>query len=154
MKRKKNSRMRGKTTHGYGSMKKNRGAGHRGGRGRAGSGKRGDAKKQSYQKAKRYMGKFGFKMHGSSVELKPINIITLNKKIESLVGSKKAKMEEGFYVVNLKDIGYNKLLGKGDPLKYKITTKYATNKAIEKIKSAGEIIIENVDMESDSKQSS
>ena len=41
-KRKKNTRMRAKTTHGYGSMKKNRGAGNRGGRGMAGSGKRAD----------------------------------------------------------------------------------------------------------------
>jgi len=41
-------RYRGSKTHGSGSMKKRRGAGHRGGRGNAGSGKRGDAKKPSY----------------------------------------------------------------------------------------------------------
>ena len=49
-KRKKNSRMRGNTTHGYGSMKKNRGAGNRGGRGMAGSGKRADQKKPTILK--------------------------------------------------------------------------------------------------------
>ena len=46
-KRSKNSRQRGSKTHGWGAMKKHRGAGHRGGRGAAGSGKRGDAKKPS-----------------------------------------------------------------------------------------------------------
>ena len=49
-KRKKNTRMRGGTTHGYGSMKKNRGAGNRGGRGNAGSGKRADSKKPKIYK--------------------------------------------------------------------------------------------------------
>ena len=38
-KRKKNLRQRAGTTHGYGSMKKNRGAGNREGRGNAGAGK-------------------------------------------------------------------------------------------------------------------
>ncbi len=47
-KQKKNVRQRGTKTHGYGSMKKHRGAGHRGGRGNAGSGKRGD-KKRTYK---------------------------------------------------------------------------------------------------------
>ena len=59
-KRKKATRQRGSKTHGWGSMKKHRGAGNRGGRGRAGSGKRGDAKKPSYQK-KAYLGGHGFK---------------------------------------------------------------------------------------------
>ena len=44
---KKKVKYRGSKTHGCGSMKKRRGAGHRGGRGAAGSGKRGDAKKPS-----------------------------------------------------------------------------------------------------------
>ena len=45
-KRSKDTRQRGSNTHGWGAMKKHRGAGHRGGRGNAGTGKRGDAKKQ------------------------------------------------------------------------------------------------------------
>jgi large subunit ribosomal protein L15 len=43
--RKKNVKQRGSKTHGWGSMKKHRGAGNRGGRGKAGTGKRGDQKK-------------------------------------------------------------------------------------------------------------
>ena len=58
-KRKKATRFRAKTTHGYGSMKKNRGAGNRGGRGMAGSGKRADQKKPTILKlyGNEYFGK-------------------------------------------------------------------------------------------------
>ena len=49
-KRKKNTRMRAHTTHGWGSMKKRRGAGNRGGRGMAGTGKRAAQKKQTILK--------------------------------------------------------------------------------------------------------
>ena len=59
-KRSKNTRQRGHTTHGWGSMKKHRGKGHQGGAGMAGSGKRADSKKPSIWKDKRYFGKFGF----------------------------------------------------------------------------------------------
>ena len=58
-KSKKKLKYRGSKTHGCGSMKKRRGAGHRGGRGAAGSGKRGDAKKPSIWGG-RYFGKHGF----------------------------------------------------------------------------------------------
>ena len=62
-KRKKNTRMRGNTTHGWGSMKKRRGAGNRGGRGNAGTGKRADQKKPTILKlyGNSYFGKHGFK---------------------------------------------------------------------------------------------
>jgi len=60
-KRKKVTKQRGSKTHGWGAMKKHRGAGNRGGRGMAGTGKRGDAKKPSIQKNKKYFGKYGFK---------------------------------------------------------------------------------------------
>ena len=58
-KSKKKLKYRGSKTHGCGSMKKRRGAGHRGGRGAAGSGKRGDAKKPSIWGGT-YFGKHGF----------------------------------------------------------------------------------------------
>ena len=60
-KRKKSTRQRAGTTHGYGSMKKHRGAGHRGGRGASGTGKRADSKKPSIWKQTDYFGKHGFK---------------------------------------------------------------------------------------------
>jgi len=143
-KRKKNTRQRAHTTHGYGSMKKNRGAGNRGGRGNAGSGKRGDSKKQIFQKKKNHFGKHGFKKKGQIEKITTINIFDINLKIEKYVAQKKAHMEKDMYMIDLKTIGVNKLLGKGKPTnKYKIVVKYATSKAIEKIKSSGEIVIES-----------
>ena len=62
-KRKKVTKQRGSKTHGWGSMKKHRGAGNRGGRGKAGTGKRADTKKPTIINlfgAKGYFGKKGF----------------------------------------------------------------------------------------------
>ena len=129
-KRKKVTRQRGNTWHGYGRGKAHhKGAGNRGGRGNAGSGKRGDAKKPSYQKAnKNYFGKRGFDSK-SRLSIIAINLCKLQDMIikNNLVSP-----------INLADLGFDKLLGSG-----KITTKlevscyFASAKAIEKIEAAG-----------------
>ena len=138
IKRSKNSRQRGYTTHGWGSMKKHRGAGHRGGRGRAGSGKRGDQNKPSSWANKKYFGKFGFKSRSRAPKITPINIKTLEDRSDSLVMKGLAKFDNGTYTLNLSDLGYNKLLSTGKATKkFIITTAFATEKAIEKIKKAG-----------------
>jgi len=131
-KNKKCVKRRGHTTHGYGSMKKNRGAGNRGGRGMAGTGKRGDAKKPSID-VRRYFGKRGF--FNPNVKIKvSINVQDL-KKLSS-------KKEGEFIVIDLKEKGFNKLLSKGRAdQKYKIIVDYATPKAIEKIKALGGEVI-------------
>ena len=124
-KRSKASRMRGSKTHGCGSMKKRRGAGHRGGVGNAGTGKRGDVKKPSIWKNTKYFGKFGFKKK-NQIEILAINI----RELEQMT-------IETTKELNLKELGYNKLLGTGTPTKaYKIKVEYASAKAIEKIKAA------------------
>lgn len=134
----KNRRQRGHTTHGWGSMKKHRGAGHRGGRGRAGSGKRGDAKKPSEWKAGRKQGKYGFKSKSRAIKEKTLNIKTVEDRIERLVTLGKAKFQNGSYYVNLEELGSTKLLSTGNVTrKYMITTPLATPKAIEKIQAAG-----------------
>jgi large subunit ribosomal protein L15 len=126
-KRKKNTRMRGQTTHGWGAMKKHRGAGNRGGVGNAGSGKRGDCKKPSYWKDNKYFGMVGFTPKGNKPEIVAINVQDLPKY------AKKAGKNE----LNLSDFGINKLLSKGKVLEaYKIIVDYASVKAIEKIESA------------------
>ena len=139
-KRKKNSRQRGGTTHGWGAMKKHRGAGNRGGRGNAGSGKRGDAKKPSYWKDNKYFGMSGFVRKGKKIQYKCINI----GQLEAL--AKKIGKTE----LNLADYGYNKLLGTGSIKKpLKILVDYATQKAISKMSTAkGELIIKNKDNDS------
>jgi len=133
-KRKKNTRMRGKTTHGLGSKKKGRGAGNRGGRGMAGTGKRADQKKPTILKlyGNSYFGKRGFK--SKRKKKKALNFESLNKLIEKGL----IKKEGDKYLVNLKELGYDKLLCKGE-LNYKIkfTSKSASKKALEKIKEKG-----------------
>ena len=126
-KRKKKSRMRGYSTHGWGARKKHRGAGNRGGRGMAGSGKRADQKKPSIIKeyGNTYFGKHGFNRPKKMIKkIKTINILDLPK-------FKKTE-------INLTELGYNKLLSKGTPnKKYKIKIKLFSKKAKEKIEKAG-----------------
>lgn len=140
--KKKCVKLRGKTTHGYGSMKKNRGAGNRGGRGMAGSGKKADQKKPNIWKNKKYFGKHGFKKKGIKEEIKQVNILFLEENIEVLEAAGKITKENDVYIVDLEKIGYNKLLSIGKVTKkFRITVPYASNGAIEKIKNAGGEVI-------------
>jgi large subunit ribosomal protein L15 len=136
-KRKKNSRQRGSKTHGYGAMKKHRGAGSRGGRGMAGSGKRADTNKPSNWKL-RYFGKRGFKSKKQVVEIKAFNLLYIEDKLNSLLKKKMVEKEGDFYNVDAEKLGFNKLLSKGNVSnKFKIKVMYASKNAVEKIKSAG-----------------
>lgn len=141
--RRKNTRQRGSKTHGYGSMKKNRGAGHRGGRGAAGSGKRGDCKKPSIWKNKKYFGIHGFTSHVQRSLAKPVNLSYIEAKIETLMKKGLATKNNDTYIINLNDLGFQKLLSKGIiTKKYKINCDFATEKSIEKVKkNGGEVIL-------------
>jgi large subunit ribosomal protein L15 len=122
-KRKKLSRQRASHTHGWGSKKKHRGAGHRGGVGMAGTGKRADQKKPSIWD-KDYFGMHGFKKKGKVISYNPINICDLSN------------LDKTDLV--LSEFGYNKLLAKGTANKaYNITVDYASENAIAKIEEAG-----------------
>lgn len=135
-KRKKNIRLRGSKTHGWGSMKKHRGAGNRGGRGMAGTGKRGDAKKPSIWKDKKYFGKHGFK--SKRKPLLGINVADLEQNLDKFINMNLIKQEKNVFVVELGKLGYEKLLGKGRVTKgFKVTVKRASKNAVEKIKKAG-----------------
>tara|TARA_Y100000310_G_scaffold159627_1_gene159227 strand:- start:4530 stop:4937 length:408 start_codon:yes stop_codon:yes gene_type:complete len=129
-KNKKNTKLRGSKTHSHGAKKKWRGSGNRGGFGMAGTGKRADQKKTYILKhfGNSYFGKQGFH-HKNKKILKTINVFGLNKFKEDSI--------------NLKELGYDKLLGKGNiNRKLKINVDFASKKAIEKIqKSGGEVII-------------
>jgi|ETNmetMinimDraft_2_1059921.scaffolds.fasta_scaffold90526_2 large subunit ribosomal protein L15 len=148
-KRKKNSRQRGSKTHGWGAMKKHRGAGNRGGRGNAGSGKRGDANKPKFWKDKKFQGKFGFKKKNVKIDVKAINLSYFDDKLDKLLNKKVIIDNKGVYEVDLQKLGYNKLLSSGNVKnKYKITTLLASKKAIEKIESAGgEVVLPEVKAE-------
>ena len=129
-KRKKSGRMRAKTTHGYGSMKKNRGAGNRGGRGMAGTGKRADQKKTYILKhiGNKYYGAYGFNRPQSKTKkLKVINLSEINDK---------AIKKGSEFIFDASK--YDKVLGTGKlTKKIKITSKAFSGLAKEKIEKAG-----------------
>lgn len=128
-------------THGWGSKKKHRGAGHRGGRGNAGSGKRGDAKKPVFWKDKNYFGKKGFKKKNPNV-IKAIGINLIQERVKDLLEKKLIEKKEGKYLIDLKNLGYNKLIGFGGVKnKFEIKTDYASKGVIEKVKKAGGKVI-------------
>ncbi len=127
-KRKKNSRQRGSKTHGWGAMKKHRGAGNRGGRGMAGTGKRADQLKSlviKRFKLKNYFGKSGFKRPQKVI----VKIKTIN--IGDLIKFNKTD-------INLNELGFNKLLGVGKiNKKYNIKVTSCSKLAKEKIEDLG-----------------
>ncbi|GEM_PF-257867 len=134
-KKKKVKKYRGSKTHGCGSMKKRRGAGNRGGRGRAGSGKRGDAKKPLYWKVK--SGKKGFTSKNRK-KIKALNLGAIHENLNAWLEKGLAIKKPAGYEIELKKLGYNKLLGTG-AVKEKliIITDFASKKAVGKVKKAG-----------------
>ena len=137
--RKKNTRQRGSKTHGWGAMKKHRGAGNRGGRGMAGTGKRGDAKKPSIWKS-RYFGKKGFNNHRPKLDSITTQIIEDNKDI--WISKEVARKEDGTYVIDLSKMKIGKLVSKGTiKSKFKLTVSKASQSAVDKIKDAGGEVI-------------
>jgi len=132
---KKKVKYRGSKTHGCGSMKKRRGAGHRGGRGAAGSGKRGDAKKPSIWNEK-YFGKQGF-----TSRFKKLNIINFKEieiKLPQFIKRGLAKENRGVFEIDLTKVGYDKVLSTGKiTKKLNLKVKSFSKSAAEKIKKAG-----------------
>ncbi len=135
--RKKDVKQRGSHTHGWGSKKKHRGSGNRGGKGMAGTGKRSDAVKPSIWKTE-YFGKHGFVRKGRQKSPVPVNIEYLDENIGKLVSQNMAKQDKDTYVINIADLGFGKLLGKGKVAKkLVVTADYASAKAVEAVKAAG-----------------
>jgi large subunit ribosomal protein L15 len=136
---KKNKKMRGSHTHGWGSKKKHRGAGNRGGRGMAGTGKRADQKKPSIlvEYGNTYFGKVkGFNTPFNKRD-KILNIEDVEKNIDDYTAKGLIIKENNFYIIDIKKLGFDKLLGKG-----KVKNKYkvigtTSRVAKERIKEAG-----------------
>ncbi|HDJ96555.1 MAG TPA: 50S ribosomal protein L15 [Candidatus Aenigmarchaeota archaeon] len=109
--KKKHRKYRGHRTYGYGSHKKHRGGGSRGGRGKAGLHKHKWSYTVKYEPE--HFGKRGFKRPKEVVKKKrSINLDDLDKIIKELREKGKIK-GKGLIEVNLKDFGYDKLLGRG-----------------------------------------
>ena len=135
-------KMRGSRTVGGGSSKKRRGAGHRGGRGNAGLHKSKWTWVVKYDP--KHFGKYGFKRPPRSItEFAPVNLDYLDEKSEELVKQGLAMNKNGTIEIDVTDLGYNKVLGKGrinKPLIIK-SPKFSSL-AIQKIEEAGgEVIV-------------
>tara|TARA_B100000941_G_scaffold2099_1_gene1366 strand:- start:97 stop:519 length:423 start_codon:yes stop_codon:yes gene_type:complete len=129
----------GSRTRGRGH-KKGRGAGLRGGRGNAGCHK---TKRIMYERVGRVWGAHGFKrpqtvvMANNAINLKDIEE-SATEWVDQGNASKKGKTVS----IDLKKMGYDKLLGTGVPSQaYKITISAASAKAVEKVEAAGGEII-------------
>lgn len=130
------SKLRGNRTHGRGK-KAGRGKGKRGGRGNAG------LHKHRYITVLKYMpdhfGRHGFK-RPQEVVSQPLtmNIRDIEERFDHLKKKGIIAEEEGKFVVNLRAMGIDKLLGTGKPTRaYQILVDSASASAKEKINEAG-----------------
>jgi len=136
-KRKKVRRERGYRTHGWGIVRTHRKSGMRGGVGNA-------APKSHHKllviKGKRPpIGKKGFIVPPSVDEKIPtINLSHLEAMLPTLLKEEKIAKKGESYEINLSEIGYSKLLAQGSiSAAMNITVKYASERAIDKVKAAG-----------------
>ena len=133
-KRKKNSRIRGARTVGWGFRQKHKGHGNKGGFGMSGTGKRADHKKQvalesDTRKKKRYFGKQGITSRGTAIsKYDKINLRDIKDNLFKKEGEK----------INLSK---HKILGMGEGFKAEIQALSATASAIDKMNKAGGKII-------------
>ncbi|MCQ2737938.1 MAG: 50S ribosomal protein L15 [archaeon] len=111
-KQRKINKMRGSRSNGGGCTKKRRGAGHKGGKGKAGAGKHHWTTTVIVNK--NYFGKHGFKRPQKTIyKYNPVNLSFLNDKAEELVEQGKAIKEGDAIVIDVTELGYNKVLGSG-----------------------------------------
>lgn len=138
--RRKSTRNKGSNSCGWGST--HRGAGNRGGRGNAGTGKKGKCKMpRKGTWTIQFFGKTGFKSKGFA-EHYTINLRSLEELLDTFVAGKAAVLEKDVYVVNLTDLGIDKLLSTGKVTKkFKIFVNFASKAAVEKVKAAGGEIV-------------
>lgn len=138
---------RGKTTHGCGSKKKNRGTGNRGGKGNAGSGKRADSKKPTIINlyGNKYFGKHGFhRPQKVLLKIKTTNIGYVNDNLNKFTEKNLVESKAGMFVIDLNKLGYDKLLGKGILTnKLKITAGIVSRNAKKKIEEKGGVVETN-----------
>ncbi|MCS7365100.1 MAG: 50S ribosomal protein L15 [archaeon GB-1867-035] len=139
--RKKIRKYRGSRTCGWGITGQHRGKGQKGGFGRSGRHKHHWTWVRKY--APDYFGKHGFKTPLSMrANEKVINIGLLDEIASELLRKGKAELKESKVVINVLELGYNKVLGRGKVTRPLIViTPYISKKAEEKISQAGGEVI-------------
>lgn len=139
--KRKSKKRRGSRTHGWGAGKKHRGAGHRGGRGRAGVGKRGGQKVTAYlARGIKPIGRRGIRISRREVKVKPnpINLKDIEQRLDAWIARKQATKEGDVFVVDLKKLGYTRVLGEGKlTKKLKLICGKFSASAKKKIEEAG-----------------
>jgi large subunit ribosomal protein L15 len=133
--KRKTRKKRGSRTHGYGQVGQHRGGGQRGGHGKAG------LRKHKWTHTIKYaperLRKHGFKPPIRK-ELSAINVGKLDEQIDSLLENKQAEKTKEGINIDLKGLGYDKLLGKGQvthPLIVQVES--CSKSAAEKIEKVG-----------------
>lgn len=141
-KRRKSSRLHGSGTYGWGKNK-HRNSGGRGGYGNAGSGKKSHGKKPSNWGTD-YFGKFGFVRQGQSNKFVTINVKDVQDRIPAWSRAKSVHADGGVVVVDLKKLGFTKLLSSGKvTAKMRIVVAHAAENAVKKVKAAGgEVVVD------------
>ena len=111
-KKRKVRKKRGSRTYGYGQVGQHRGIGQRGGHGKAGRRKH----KWSYilKYEPDYYAKEGLKSLKTQ-DANSINVGELDEQINRLLKEKKATRKRKGIYIDLDQLGYNKLLGRGQP---------------------------------------
>jgi len=141
--RKKSRKLRGRTrTHGYGRIGQHRKSGSHGGKGAAGMHKHMWTWVVKY--APTWFGKHGFTRPPEiTPTVQAINVGELDELAEKLLAEGKAVLEDNKVVINVRELGFNKVLGRGKVTRpLKIITPYVSEMAKAKIEEAGgEVVV-------------
>ncbi len=134
-KKRKVRKKRGSRTHGYGQVGQHRGGGQRGGHGKVGFHKHKWTYTIKYDPDR--FAKHGFKPYRRK-EVIAINVGKLDEQIGMLMESKQAKKTKSGIKVDLKSLGYDKLLAKGHVTHpFIVQVDSWTSSAAKKIEEAG-----------------
>jgi len=140
----KTRKQRASRTHGYGRVGQHRGGGKRGGRGKAGHHKH----RWTYVVKHKpdYYGKRGFTSPRSlGQKMQVINVGKLEELVESLAAEERLKKKGRKVVLDLDELGYDKLLGAGNitkPILVKVMSH--SERAAKKVQEAGGQIIKEI----------
>jgi large subunit ribosomal protein L15 len=137
---KRRSKKKKSGSHGYGSSKRNRGAGNRGGRGNAGKGKKAKHEKMTKEGVHK-LGEEGF--NSRKAEQTGINLMDIDQRIEDFVAEGAAEKDGDSYVFHADEAGYDKVLGKGRIRKnIEVHAKKFSSTARDKLKEEGLEVVE------------
>ncbi|MCL2114905.1 MAG: 50S ribosomal protein L15 [Methanobrevibacter sp.] len=136
-KKRKINKMRGSRSIGGGCSKKRRGAGHKGGKGNAGASKHHWTWTVKYDPD--HFGKHGFKRPQKKInKVNPVNLSYLNAKADQLLAEGLATKEGDSIVIDVTELGYDKVLGGGKLFKsFTIKSPMFSSSAEDKIQEAG-----------------